>query len=438
MSLVSPDTFAARQNKWAAHAAFSKLRRDGFARFTELPMPRRVDEKWRFANLAPLTLDGWTFAAEPVAAVQSDLVSRSHLVDDASGRMIFADGHLVLNTGISPELAAQGVVFEPLADAVKHRPALLEKFLLKSGTNLGGDKFLALHQAYVESGYVLYVPAGVTVEKPFVVYNWAATEGAAIFPHALIVAEDGAKVSVVDFFLSANDTAKALSVSAADIHAATGAGVFRKVVQNFNESVLSHQIDTTTGGREAEVTSVSVNLGAKRARFENAIRINGTAAKVNLYGLTVADADQEFDQRTFQEHNAPGAYSDLLYKNALLDSARTIFSGMIRVAPDAQQTDAYQTNRNLLLSADAEANSLPGLEIEANDVKCSHGATTAQLDPTELFYLRARGIPVEQARELLVFGFFEEIIEKVDNDELAAVLRDFVHAKFRRRASALA
>jgi Fe-S cluster assembly protein SufD len=435
--VLAQSSFETALRRWAPHGFFANLRKAGWDRFNALPMPRRLDEKWRFANTAEITLEGFAAAPEPDSCVQSRILEKSHLVDDASARLVFVDGHLVLNTGISSELTAKGVIFESLADAVKHRPALLEKHLLKSGTNLGGDKFLALHQAYAETGYVLYIPAGVTVEKPFVVYNWTSAPGAAVFPHALVVAEENAKVSIVDFFLSDTETAPALAISASDIHAAHGAGVFRKVVQNWNESVHSHQIDCTHAGREAEVTTVAVNLGAKRARFENAIRINGKAAKVNLYGLTVADNNQEFDQRTFQAHGAPGAYSDLLYKNALLDNARTIFSGMIHVAPDAQQTDAYQTNRNLLLSPDAEANSLPGLEIEANDVKCSHGATTAQIDESELFYFQARGIHRETAKELLVFGFFEEIIGKVDSEELAGVLREFVHSKFRRRASAV-
>lgn len=437
VQITTTEAFDASLRRWASHGFFAALRKAGWERFNSLAMPRRLDERWRFANTTAITLDGFAVAPEPSSAVQSAILAKSHLVDDATARLVFVDGHLALNTGIPSELTAKGVIFEPLADAVKHRPALLEKHLLKSGTNLGGDKFLALHQAYAETGYVLYIPAGVVIEKPFVVYNWSSAPGAAIFPHALVVAEENAKVSVVDFFLSDTETAPALAISASDIHAAHGAGVFRKVVQNWNESVHSHQIDCTHAGRDAEVTTVAVNLGAKRARFENAIRINGKAAKVNLYGLTVADNDQEFDQRTFQSHGAPGAYSDLLYKNALLDNARTIFSGMIYVAPDAQQTDAYQTNRNLLLSPDAEANSLPGLEIEANDVKCSHGATTAQIDESELFYFQARGIHRETAKELLVFGFFEEIIGKVDSEELQNVLRDFVHSKFRRRASAV-
>ena len=160
------------------------------------------------------------------------------------------------------------------------------------------------------------------------------------------------------------------------------------------------------------VKNLAVNIGAERARFENQTRIEGTGADVKMYSLTVAEESQEFDQRTFQTHNAGNAVSDLLYKNALLDKSRTIFSGLIKVAEGAQQTDAYQTNRNLLLDPTAEANALPGLEILANDVKCSHGATTGNVDRRELFYMMQRGIAKRDAMKLMVFGFFEEVIEQ--------------------------
>ncbi len=176
--------------------------------------------------------------------------------------------------------------------------------------------------------------------------------------------------------------------------------------------------------------SVALNMGSSYARLENQVNILGAGANVKMYSLTVATGEQEFDQRTLQTHDAPSAVSDLLYKNALFDNARTIFSGMIRVEPDAQFTDAYQTNRNLLMSPKAEAVSLPGLEIEANDVKCSHGATTGQVDDAQLFYLQSRGIPKPVAYKLLVTGFFEEIIEKVNDDELAESLRVLLKNRF--------
>jgi Fe-S cluster assembly protein SufD len=151
-----------------------------------------------------------------------------------------------------------------------------------------------------------------------------------------------------------------------------------------------------------------------------------------MLALTVAHGTQEFDQRTLQSHTAPHTSSNLLYKNVLLDRARTIFSGLIVVDPDAQKTDAYQSNRNLVLSDAAEANSLPGLEIQANDVRCTHGATTSRIDPEQMFYLEARGIPPAQAHELLVFGFFERVLSKLTDDILHDALRNFIQAKFKK------
>ena len=233
-----------------------------------------------------------------------------------------------------------------------------------------------------------------------------------------------------DIFFSDTQENEALNIAVANLHADTGAHIFRKVVQDLNETTTSFQLDTTVAGRDAQVKNLAVNIGAKKARYENQTRIEGPGADVKMYSLTVAEAAQEFDQRTFQTHNAPNAVSDLLYKNALLGNSRSIFSGLIKVAEGAQQTDAYQTNRNLLLDPTAEANALPGLEILANDVRCSHGATTGNLDPDELFYMMQRGIPRRTAMQLMVFGFFEEVIEKVENEELADNLRRLIHKKF--------
>jgi Fe-S cluster assembly protein SufD len=344
--------------------------------------------------------------------------------------VVHVDGHCVLRPALSPELTAQGVRFETLTDALRHHPALLQEHLLKHSAGLGGAKFLALHQAWLKAGYVLFVPKGVEIRQPFVSVNWTSTDGAAVFPHALIIAGENAVVSIQDYHLGATPDARALAISACDIHAGTGAKVSRLAVQGWGNRTQSFQVDNTCGGRDALITSVNAAVGSRRARLENTVRIDGPGADVRLYGISVATGEQEFDQRTLQIHTAGQAKSDLLFKNALLGKSRTIFSGLIKVAPDAQRTDAYQTNRNLLLSPDAEADSLPGLEIEANDVKCSHGATTGQVDENELFYLRARGIPLEVAQELLAQGFLEEVIAKVEDEEGAEALRGMLSAKF--------
>jgi Fe-S cluster assembly protein SufD len=306
----------------------------------------------------------------------------------------------------------------------------MERYFLQESTELGSEKFFGLHAQHVKAGAVLYIPKGVVIEQPFVNYYWTSGAEAAVFPHTLVIAEDNANVAVVDIFFSETADNAALNVAVANIHAGAGAHVFRKVVQDWNEQTTSFQLDTTVAERDAQVKNVAVNIGAERARYEAQTRIEGPGADVKMYSLTVAEESQEFDQRTFQIHNAPNAVSDLLYKNALLDKSRSIFSGLIKVAEGAQQTDAYQTNRNLLLDPTAEANALPGLEILANDVKCSHGATTGNVDASELFYMMSRGIPKRAAMQLMVFGFFEEVIEKVESDELAENLRTLIRNKF--------
>jgi Fe-S cluster assembly protein SufD len=216
------------------------------------------------------------------------------------------------------------------------------------------------------------------------------------------------------------------------VFAGEGSQVRYKVFQNWSEQALGFHLVSLTAHKDALVKNLSVNLGAAQFRSETQSVLDGPGARVEAYSLAVTEADQEMDQRTLQIHNAPHASSDLLFKNALLDDSRTIFSGLIQVAPDAQKTDAYQSNRNLLLSPSAEANSLPGLEIGANDVRCTHGSTTGQIDTEEMFYLQARGITPSLARQLLVFGFFEEVLAKVEDPGVRDSLRAIIQEKFTR------
>jgi Fe-S cluster assembly protein SufD len=408
----------------------AERRAAGLAQFNSLPAPTANNEFWRFASVGRLKIDGF----EPSElANDKDLdafVARSNLVSERAGCSIYVDDALAKFEALDPALSAKGVIYLPIAEAVEKHPDLLERYFLKESTELGSQKFFGLHAANVRAGSILYVPKGVEIKEPFVNYYWTSGTRSAIFPHTLIIAEANANVSVVDIFFSDTQENEALNIAVANLHADTGAHIFRKVVQDLNETTTSFQLDTTVAGRDAQVKNLAVNIGAKKARYENQTRIEGPGADVKMYSLTVAEETQEFDQRTFQTHNAPNAVSDLLYKNALLDNSRSIFSGLIKVAEGAQQTDAYQTNRNLLLDPTAEANALPGLEILANDVRCSHGATTGNLDADELFYMMQRGIPRRTAMQLMVFGFFEEVIEKVENEELADNLRRLIHKKF--------
>jgi len=417
---------------WSDVSWVRELKDNNWKRFQELPLPTRADERWRFTDLRKIKLDGFHPAQPPSEAQKAAVLESSNLVDAPAGKMVFGDNFLVDFEGVSEELAAKGVIWQPLRQAAVEHPELVQRYFLSEDNHLGSEKLLALHNAFFHGGSFLYVPQGVEIEAPILAYYWSMNCHEAIFPHTLLVVEDHAKVDFVDFYGSDDACCPALSCGVGTIYAGRGAKVFRKIVQNFNADALSFQLEANIADRDSQVKTIAVNLGSAYARLQNHTRIVGPGADVKMYGLTVATGAQEFDQRTLQIHEAPHAMSDLLFKNALLDESRTIFSGLIKVDPDAQQTDAYQTNRNLLLSPSAEANSLPGLEIEANDVKCSHGATTGQVDESELFYLMSRGIPKSTAYELLVFGFFEEIIEKIENEQIRENVRRLVRSKFKQ------
>ena len=408
----------------------AERRATGRKLFETLPAPTAKDERWRFARVKTLSVEDYIPAETPSLETMEALIKRSHFISERSGQLVFVDDTHSQFEAINEELSAQGVLYLPLAKAIEKHPEFLKKYFLQESTELGSEKFFGLHAQLTKAGSVLYIPKGVEVKKPFVNYYWTSRSHSAVFPHTLVVAEDEACVAVVDIFFSENEGNEALCVASSNIHAGNGSKVFRTAVQNWNKETTSFQLDTTVAGRDAQVKNLAVNTGGNRTRYEGQTRIEGPGANVKMYSLTVAEETQEFDQRTLQTHNAPNAVSDLLYKNALLDRSRTIFSGLIKVAKGAQQTDAYQTNRNLLLDATAEANALPGLEILANDVKCSHGATTGNVDESELFYMMSRGIPKRIAMQLMVFGFFEEIIGEIKNDELADNLRTLMQNKF--------
>lgn len=392
--------------------------------FNRLPAPVRTDEHWRFSNLQGLGLDGFEVPEDHASLVP-------HLPDfPHAAEIIFSNRQVVGRTTIPAELAAQGVVFAPLDEALRDHGDLVRQWVQRDPANLGGDKYVALNLALSAEGGFLYVPRGVEIDLPFVVQQTVTGAQRSVFPHTLVVLEEQARATLVEFFVS-GDTAAHLVSGVNDLHAGPGANLTYVGVQAWSGDTLAFQSNSTTVQRDARVLSLNLHLGGRQARHESHSRLQGPGAHSEMLALTLAGEGQEFDQRTLQTHQAPQTTSNLLYKNALLDTAKTIFSGLIVVEPDAQKTDAYQSNRNLLLSDEAEANSLPGLEIQANDVRCSHGSTSSRVEPSQEFYLRSRGLPAKVARELLVFGFFEEVLDKLSNDDLHAVLRNMLRERFK-------
>lgn len=413
------------------------LKQVAWKEFHSLPMPIRTNEKWRFSNLKKLSLEGFQFPHAKLGYERVDITRLSSIISDYSGRMIFEDNHLLVHDYISDVLLSQGVIWEPLSEAFENHPELVQKYFAQQKTRLGSEKFYYLNIAYAHAGSFLYLPKNVVIEDPLFVYHWAQESGIALIPQTIIVAQPNSKVSLIDVYASHHPASQdtSLAISMGSIFAGKNARISRKTIQNWNESTLSFQLDSTITEESAHTKTIAINIGSSMARFENEAILVGPKAQAELFSLTVANDAQEFDQRTYQEHCFPDTRSNLLYKNALLDTAHTIFSGMIKVHPGADKTDAYQTNRNLLISEDASASSLPGLEIEANDVKCSHGATSGKLDENELFYMLSRGISKENAKQLLIFGFLEEILQKIENPLLIENLREIIQQKLNRHDS---
>jgi Fe-S cluster assembly protein SufD len=409
---------------------FGQLRADAWNAFQSVPLPIRTDEAWRFATLKLLELGGYSRALPVSEAMAAELIRRSQGSIETAGRMIFANDQLLSRTVHAATLAAQGVIWKPLEQAIVEDEALVSRYFMKEEVVLGGKKFAALHKANVRAGTFVYVPKNTEVALPLETLHWMQGRNSSVFPHTLIIVGENSKVTVIDRFESADAEEPGFACGVNDLFLEAGAKLSYVNVQNWSRKALAFQMNSTVVGRDASAVNMALNLGGRYARTESVSRLMGEGGRSDMLSLSVAEGTQEFDQRTLQDHRRPNTESDLLYKNSLNDQARTIFAGLIRVEPGTHRTDAYQKVRNLLLSEEAEANSAPGLEILADDVRCSHGATFGDVDAEELFYMLSRGIPRRQAQQLIVFGFLNEVIQRLGNDAIAADLREMVGRKF--------
>jgi Fe-S cluster assembly protein SufD len=405
-------------------------REQGWREFSTILNPTRKDQAWRFSNVDALDLSLYRFGKPASDDEQAEILERSAVLNGKSGRLIFANDQLLERDALPESLRRAGVIFQPLERALIEHEDLVRKHFMAQPATLGSAKFAALHRAQVRAGAFIYVPRAIEVELPIEIFHWLVDENAAVFPHLLLVADEMSKVTVIEHFRSLDKTTRGFACGVNDLIAGRGATVKYICAQRWNENVTALQINATTVERDASAMSLNLHLGGSYSRFESLSRLVGEGARSDLLAVAIAHGKQEFDARTLQDHVSPHTASDLLYKNALDDRARTTFGGLIRVEPHAHFTDAYQKVRNLLLSDDAEANSMPGLEILADNVRCTHGATSGQIDEDELFYLRTRGIPVKVAQHLIVTGFLNEVVQRLDQPAITAYLEQLIQEKF--------
>src|ERR671912_1638336 len=384
--------------------------------FEETPMPTLRDEAWRYTDISDVRVEDFApYSPSPDVTREGDLpdaVQRLIKEGEENSALLVQHNSETTYVRVDEELSRKGVVFTDLHTALREHEDLVKEHLFELVPE-DYDKFAALSAAAFSGGSFLYVPRGVEVEVPIQSYRWLDVVGS-IMPRTLVVVEENASVTYIDEYASVDGEDPAFSNGAVELYVGQGANLRYVSLQNWERNVLHFNTIRSKTEKDATINSLVVSFGSQLSRTNIEAGLSASGGDSEMLGLYFADQNQVLDHHTLQDHLAPNAHSDLVYKGALRDESLAVFSGLIRVEPGAQKTDAYQTNRNLILGTDdAFAVSLPRLEILADDVKCSHGSTTGQVDETDLFYLMSRGIPRREAEKLVVFGFFGEITSRI-------------------------
>jgi Fe-S cluster assembly protein SufD len=376
-------------------------------RYRELPLPDTTQEAWRFTDLAGFDPD--LYAADTAASAANGTPMLE--IDVAAFARVAEDG-------IRIERAPERITFEPLTDD----PRL--------GTLVGADdKFTAHNAASWEHGLLVRVPKGVELEQPLYVRIVNSSSDGSLFWRLLVVAEEGSRFSLIEEYASASPDLAAYSNAAVELFVEQGAKLEYVSLQNLSRGTWHFATHHARVGRDAELDWVAGGFGSRKGKTRIQNDLAGQGATSRVTGAYFADGEQHLDYDTFQEHIAPHTTSDFAFKGALRDQATTVWRGMIRVEQEAQKTNAYQENRNLLLSKDAHADSIPGLEILANDVRCTHGATLGQVDRDQLFYLMSRGLSRPEAERLIVRGFFQDVLDRIELEPVREALADALEAR---------
>ena len=360
-----------------------KRRRSTFDTFDRLPMPSRIDEEWRRTDVSGFDL------------------AKYSKVEHLDGQK------LVLPSELPP-----GVILKPLRQAAQDHPEMVEPRLF-SLVHADRDRLTALHSAFFTGGTFLYVPDGVVINQPVIGQHFSHEGGTSVLPHTLIVAGKGSRFDYLDEYIAEHDDEAGYRSGSTEIFLGDGAQVGYVAVQKWGRNVWHFADQRAELQKDSSLRLFNVTLGGKFSKTRVEASLVGQGADAELKAIYFASGEQFFDFHTLQDHQVGNTRSDLLFKGALQDIARTVYAGLIRIEKGAARSDAYQANRNLILSDHAKATSIPMLEIDNNDVRCTHGATVGPVDPQHMFYLRSRGIPEATAKRMIVQGFFGQVLERI-------------------------
>jgi Fe-S cluster assembly protein SufD len=386
-------------------------RADALAAYERLPHPDTTEEHWRFTDLRGFDPDA--FAEKGTVPERGLSLGHGMLELDVAGLATISE------TGVEIERAPDGVTFAPLDEEQERLYSLV-----------GWDEKFAAHNAALwQYGLLVVVPKGVELEQPLYVRIANSTEDGSLFWRLLVVAEEGSRFTLVEEVSSASPELRAYTNEAAELFVEQSAKLEYVSLQNLSRETWHFASHHARVERDAELDWVTGGFGSKKGKVRIQNDLAGQGATSRVTGAYFADGEQHLDYDTFQEHMAPSTTSDFAFKGALRDSSTAVWRGMIRVERDAQKTNAYQENRNLMLSPTAHAVPIPGLEILANDVRCTHGATVGRVDREQLFYLMARGLPRPQAERLIVRGFFEDALARIELEPVREALAEALEAR---------
>ena len=385
-------------------------RADALERYNALPVPDTTEEHWRFTNLRGFDPDA--FGQDGGQARDAPVPSMLEL--DVAAEAV------VTETGIEIVRAPEGIRFEPLRDDHERLGSLV---------GWQDDKFAAHNAAAWQHGLLVEVPAGVELERPLFVRVTNAAEQGSLFWRLLVVAGEGSRFSLVEEYASASSELSGYFNGVTELFVEQAAKLEYVSLQNLSQETWHFASHHARVDRDAELDWVSGGFGSKKGKVRIQNDLAGPGATSRVTGAYFADGEQHLDYDTFQEHIAPNTESDFAFKGALRDHATAVWRGMIRVEEDAQKTNAYQECRNLMLSPTTHAVPIPGLEILANDVRCTHGATVGRVDREQLFYLMARGLPRPEAERLIVRGFFQDVLDRIELEPVREAVTSALEAR---------
>lgn len=408
------DDISALNGAWDVPQSIRDYYENAWQSYQTLPMPTTTDEPWRRTDLR--ALDTGSFRIVDPRNVDGLQSPPENLLEPVAGEE--HGGQLILRPGgaevnLYKDLQEKGVIFTDLATAAQEYPEKLEVILGKIVRHNEG-KFAGMAASLARDGVFVYVPRGVHVEEPLHSVLWGPGAGNAYFSHLLVYVDEGASLTYVHEAASPkNEGGQALHAGLVELHVQARANLRFVELQSWGDHVWNFSHGRVRVERDGNLDWIFGAIGSRLTKNFSDIDLAGEGSSGRMSGFYFADGVQHLDHDTQQNHLAPHTTSDLLFKGALKGRSRSVWQGMIYVAPGAQKTDGYQANRNLVLSEHARADSIPGLEILADDVRCTHGATVGKIDPEEVFYLRSRGIPYEQAERMIVEGFFDPIMQRI-------------------------